>query len=62
MSIHELLKQDFRNDKLVVLYCEQGCISELVARALRSNNQNNVQHLEDGYRNWINHSKSIEFK
>ena len=52
MDLDQLLKADFSKQRRVVLYCEEGSISELVVDALRSHNKKTVYHLEGGFQNW----------
>ena len=53
LDVDELLQADFSRAQRVVLYCEEGSISGLVADALRSRNPDTVYHLEGGYRAWL---------
>ena len=52
LDVDDLLQTDFSGRQRVVLYCEEGSISGLIADALRSRNADTVFHLEGGYRAW----------
>lgn len=53
MDVDHLLKADFSKEKRVVIYCEEGSISELIVDALRSQNRKTVYHLEGGFQSWL---------
>ena len=53
MDVDQLLKADFSKERRVLIYCEEGSISELVVDALRSQNRKTVYHLEGGFQSWL---------
>ena len=53
MDVDHLLKADFSKERRVVIYCEEGSISELVVCALRSQNRNATYHLKGGFQSWL---------